>query len=709
MNGEELDQHKVSEHSRFQDEVLSFDNPTAGSHKSASSLNWGMELFDGSRLNDRQHTQRLRWAKILMLTLLVLPYKGRSPAHGAIGGIQCEFKWLLSWMSESGYHCPRELTREVMTCYLEYLPSIMAARADDSEIGGGIVERALMTPIRLWNQRLALARMGVESTACHPYDGRGASAVAADIATKAIGWIKPIPDEIVIPLLNKAAWFLGTPADDVLRLLDVIRDPLAGTIYKVSRPTGVANCRAGTNKRARQNRALRFLATFEFGPPPSEAESWHGDVDLSYWFSAGRLNRRMPRVRILWESVRAAAVIIVQATSGMRVSELLGIQAGIDDITGLPVGVRLEQSATGLYEWFVIRSSLSKTEEGLPREVDWVLGMRPMGSVQVPVAVRALCLLNRLQEPWRARARTKLLILGDNGGTTLPVATTALRAMSSEKLNHAMRRFIARWVDLSGLPDESARKIEDLDLVPWRESRGGIFRTHMLRKTWAQFTLACDSRLLPAIQMQFHHLSLAMTEGGYIGNNPLLLDELNSMGVQKVYLAVFDSVVGKTKLAGRMGEQLECSLAQLRAEAITLPKTETWQRAVEWADRNDLKMFFTAHATCCPTRASEMRCHDASDTPVWLRKAPNTATREPSVCAGCACAIMDQSHESFWSERYVGCAVSLKQAERASADVGPFREVRFRADQARSILKKFGADLDALDARIASKTENGHD
>ena len=103
-----------------------------------------------------------------------------------------------------------------------------------------------------------------------------------------------------------------------------------------------------------------------------------------------------------------------------------------------------------------------------------------------------------------------------------------------------------------------------------------------------------------------------------------------------------------------------------------------------------------------------MRCHDASNTPVWLRNALNSATREPSLCAGCTCAIMDKSHEPFCFDRYVGCEMSIRQAEAAGAHSGPFRDVRFRTDQARSILKKLGADLDALDACVASIMANGH-
>lgn len=710
MNEVELGQYQLSEHSQFQDEVWLFTDPTPGASASGSRINWGMTLLDGSRMVDLRHVARLRWAKILVLTLLVLPLDGRKPAAGSMGIIQNQLKWLLSWMSDAGYHQAHELTPAVIRHYLDQLPAFIVAHSAGGEIGLSTAIRALTTLIHLWNQRQALARMGVTSLSSHPFEGRGAQTVAIGVATKAMGWIIPLPDEVAIPMLNKAAWLLGTPADDVLRLLDAVRDPLAGTqiTKKTSRGTGIAACRAGIGTSARLRRAVAFLEAFKFSILNGDSQPWHEPLDLAYVRSADRHNARMAQVRKLWESVREAAAIIVQATSGMRVSELLGILAGTDESTGFPKGVRLELSATGLYEWFIIRSKLSKTEDGLPREVDWVLGMRPVGSNETPLAVRALQILDRLHEPWRACARTDRLILTGLNGHTLPVASTRLGAMSGIKANRMMQRFIDYWIDLSGLPDESARKTEDNDLVHWRESKGKMFRTHMLRKAWAQFALACDARLLPAIQMQFHHISLSMTEGGYIGRNPLLLDELDSMSTQKTNLVVFDIIVGKSKLAGRMGEQLEQALAKLRAEAGDLPTSERWLRAVEWTERNDLKMFFTAHATCCPTRTSEMRCHDTSNTPIWLRKVPNSATREPSVCAGCACAIMDKSHEPFWSDRYVGCEVSVRQAEATGAPSGPFREIHFRADQARGILKKFGADLDALDARVASIMENGH-
>jgi hypothetical protein len=60
----------------------------------------------------------------------------------------------------------------------------------------------------------------------------------------------------------------------------------------------------------------------------------------------------------------------------------------------------------------------------------------------------------------------------------------------------------------------------------------------------------------------------------------------------------------------------------------------------------------------------------------------------------------------FWSERYVDCKPAIKQAEITGTASGPYREIHFRSEQAKNILKKFGANIDMLDARVVSITES---
>jgi len=702
----ELCKLQVTTYSLFEDNKWFEYNPTPGVAKSTSTINWSMKLHDDSRLTEPQHSKQLHWAKVLVLVRLKVPATGGPPAPGSLGTIQSSLKWLISWMVKEGYHEPFELTSAVCDHYLNDLPSFISEVLDTEVFGESTVRVALQPLYDLWNERLALARMGIRSLSSHPFLGHGAAKIAREISTKALGWIKPLPDEVAIPLLNKTTWFLGKPAEDVIRLLDVVRDPDEGGIVIVDNGRGGTRTQlAGKGEYARRRRASVFMANFRFSTLEGDTEPWHRPLDVKTTGKTGISSDAQIKLRRLFEAVREACVITIQAMSGMRISELLGIQAGFDDVTGLPKGVRIDESSTGLYEWFVIRTVLSKTEAGLPREVDWVLGMRPKGTHELPHAIRALVILNRIYEPWRDNAKTERLILASKSGETLQTKVNKLGAMHAAKMYVAMKRFIANWVDLSGLPDESLHKSEDNDLIQWRESKGMIFRSHMLRKTWANYTLACDSRLLPAIQMQFHHLSLAMTEGGYIGKNPLLVESLSSVSRQKRNSMIFEMVTGRSAFAGRMGEQLEAATTILREAIANLPTSEKWQHVVEWANANQLQMYFSPHATCCPTRISEMRCHDTVQTPVWVRKEPNAATREPSLCAGCACAIMDKSHEPFWADRYVRNWVSIKLNQAAGVNLVDFRVIQFRANQAGSILRKFDVDLKELDVRVAKMVE----
>jgi hypothetical protein len=713
LSRDELDDYNIGERSRFRDDKWFFTNHIPGAPKANSTLNWAMVLSDGSSLTEARHATRLHWAKLLLLTLIVVPVNQRIRAAGSMANIQASFNYLLSWMSECGYHAPHELKPDAVRCFIDHVAPIMAARCMDAELNRNTFSRGLFVISHLWNQRRSLLQMGIEPMTTHPFDGKTPEEVGRELSAKVSNLIPPLPDEVALAVLNKAAWFLGTPADDVLRLMDVFTDPLAGSTMTVkSDLRSNYTHKAGLKNRSRHRRVRRFLDRFEFGIVDGESRPWHepilsSDTEPSHDAERSTNDKYDGKRRVadLWEAVRDAAAIIVQAMTGMRASELLSIKAGIDEHSRLPSEVRIELSLTGLYEWFVVRSVISKTEEGSPREVDWVLGMRPAGTTEIPLAVRALCIVNALQAPWLARARTGHLFLSISHGKGLLRTNAAANSIGVKNLNAHMQRFIVHWVDLTCLPDQSVHHITEMDLVPWRESRGEIFRTHMLRKTWAQYALACDSRLLPAIQMQFHHLSLAMTEGSYIGRNPMLLEALNSVSVQKRNLLLFEAVIGKSQLAGRMGEQLDSALSELRTEVHNLPMSEKWTRTVAWADRNDLRMFFSAHATCCPSRSSEMRCHDASKTPVWVRWAPNSSMRTPGLCAGCACAIMDKSHEQFWSDRYIASQHSLAAAKTVEIAHGSFREVRFRAEQARGILKKFGADISVIDQVALSRFE----
>lgn len=705
MTPAEFATFQVTPLSKGEDTVWAWERTTPGQKKSAAQVNWGMELGDGSRLTDTRHALRLAWAKKLIALMTHAPANGVVPASGSMGKYQFGFNWVLSWMVMRGMQTPDQLDVEA---YLEDLPRYIAERSDEDEITGGRVRIALSIIPNLWSERRLLTRWGVPALNQNPFRDHSLHYYTDVLATKALGWISPMPDEVAIPLFNKITWWLGQPAEDVIALLEYQEDPVAGTKIEVaSRRTksGFWKVKAGVGKSATIRRHNRFIADFTFSTLPGELQPWHAAFDETN--EKEDQKGPHPRIRQMFEAVRDACAISIQGMSGMRISELLGIEEGFDAVTGLPRGVRIEVSASGLYDLFVIRTVLSKTESGLPREMDWVLGIRPKGSVDEPLPVRALRLLNRLHEPWRRHATTTRLMLAGRSGWTLPLKTTMLGAMSSDKMRDNMKRFIARWVELSGLPNESRHKIKDNDLVEWRESKGRIFKSHMLRKSWAQFMFAVDPRLMPAIQLQFHHLSMAMTDSGYISSNLLLLSEMDSVGTQARNLMILESVLGRNPLAGRMGEELEQATQKLAEQVKGLPTSDAYKEVVKFCEHAQLPIFFSPHGACIPMKTHEMRCQDEAGTSLLLRTQPNSRTRQPSLCAGCGCFVLDARHADFWAARYLDNWLAYKRAER-NGDVSGYKVIKERAEQADKLLKKIGVKVVQLDRQIEKTLEAEH-
>ncbi|SDC53852.1 hypothetical protein SAMN05216345_102674 [Cupriavidus sp. YR651] len=686
LSDDELGDFWVSDCSQVKDLEWFFPNQTPGAKKSSSTLNWGMKLYDGSRLSDPEHAQKLCWAKIAMLTLLKDPEYGAPPAPGSMLAYQQAFKWLLSWMSEMAYFLPSELTPSVVEHYIEDLPRFILDCNEEEVLTISTTSRALDALAVLWQQRKQLKRFGIESLQSDPFFQKGVATVAEDISGQGVGWIPPLPDEVAIPIFNKAFWFVRVPAEDILKLVEA---------HEV---------RTGESADVRSKRIRRRILSFNFAHDESNGGRWHKSIaDIipkraSYDFTPTLTVKHLVR------NLVGACAILLGGLSGMRISEMCGLEVGIDPKTKLPTNVRIETGASGLYEWFVLKSVEAKGNKGILVEVEWVLGMRLAGSNEIPPAVHVLQLLNRLFSIWRETAGCTKLLLQCCQKNSLAVPGNALAGIPADELRMTMKDFVANWVDLSNLPDESRHKTSDNDLIPWRETKGRILSTYMLRKTWASFTLAVNPRLLRAIQMQFHHLRSAVTEVSYIGSNPLLVESLDSVARQKRNMWIYEMATGQLAASGRMGKQLYEASKHLHAHWTNLPTAERWKRIARWADGNEINFFFADHSTCNPMLRSEMRCQDVAKTPIWLRVRPNFRTREPGLCAGCACAIVDQSHEPFWANRYVQHKVAIWRAEQLGT-TGQFKVIQARAEQAKRFLASFGTDLAPLDILVRQQVE----
>lgn len=710
LSDRELNDLSINEYCKYSDNVWTFKSLVAG--QTVFSLNWKIKLRDYGYLTDSQHSLRLSWLKKLICSMLFVPSNLEIPAASTISDYRSGIKFISIWMLENEYNSPHELTSEVIELFLDELEDLILNPEEEIEsqeqscdektsinndsksnavavgfsgLGVTVVSKAIRIPQLLWDQRNVLEKMGIKPIPEHPFRGRAIWDIAQHrINSKENGWIPPLPDEVAIPILNKAAWFLNGPASDVLALVNQV-------IKARECHDGIDGKHPGNSTSSRTKRVRLTIDNFNFSILPNDYEPWYSfEKHDPFVENEGREIGK--EFRNLVAAVQNSCALIIQSCTGVRISEICGIEAGINQKTGLPSCVRVEQSLSGLYELFILKAPLSKTEK-TPRKVEWLLGMRPLASEDIPLPVVALQILNRLYSGWQSNAASNRLVLGFGSGKGVSENYVVLNAIRSIDLSMGMQDFISQWVDLSKLPDKSTHSFDVDDLIVWKEKKGKAFRTHMLRKTWGNFVLASNSSLLPAIQMQYHHISLAMSDSGYIGTNPIARDALDSVARQQTNLMIFEQILGRSHLAGRMGERIRTNIENIKNQIEGLPTSEAWKTIEHFTDSLNLQVFPYPAGSCIPMSRSDMSCHNSAGTPSTMRNEPNLYFREPSLCAGCSCFAIDVSRLSFWESRYKEYSSAYEYAKLNERELDSSRVIKSRADQAEKIIKILNSTL----------------
>jgi hypothetical protein len=787
-----LAREPVSTKSCWGDPRWVFDNATHGVREGQSTIVWDLSLVNGSNLQDPQHADLLDWLRRLVWSLFAAPGDGagdRKP--GSLASINNGLRYWAAWLVAQEIRWPHEITETVVTHYQEHVQG----DAEDDPNTKALTESKAYTRLQpfalLWRQRFVLERAGIAPMPAAPFGRAGVLKIARQIAAVATGSYRPLPDEVAIPILNRAMAMLGLPAADVIALVEA-----CATAYS----SGLAENFGLDRRRTRaQIRQLRITKAFQFSlvdgrpwEPPLDPGEWDAgliagaerklrpylanrrcdwatqiegtytkapperrptlpsfrvsgldfvdlrrvvlDIGLTLdhqrllcrhpglqalvnaaaheqGLAPTALNNVMQRVRQLVLAIRSAGHLVIQATTGMRISEICGLKAGINKATGLPRSITVQDGLGGLTEIFIINSNLSKTED-TPRAVPWVVGYRPKGSKDLPPAVKAILILDRLMAPWRALLGTDDLFVGFSSNRGLPKTPKGVGRITSEALRDDAKEFIAEWVDLTTLPDESERKTQDKDLVPYRDSHGRIIKTHQLRKSFGHFAANIDRRLLPMLQMNFHHVSAAMTDGHYTGN-PVLERDMNDVRHQGLAFASLEIAHGASGMAGRYGEGLERQIvAELGSRITGLSAEDAYLEAFVYVEEAGItRMFFEPYGICGALRASEMACHEVggtADVAQWEpRLTPNYETRQPSLCAGCARFAIATRHRPYWELRYIDNAAQLRVAE-ALGQNGPLIDgylllSQAHAQQSLAICRKLGSDMDELKCRLAAE------
>jgi integrase len=713
LKRKEIGDFWVSSQSQWGERFWQLDNETAGARAEVSRLHWDVALPDGSCLTDPQWAAQLDAFKRFTWSLFTdeNKYYGRPLKPASASLLSTGIGYLARWMIRRNFLSFSELDNAASEVFLDDMADetaladlqptpieeTMPDHEDDEASGAdGVgmsvsqVWRRVSIWLQLWRQAGVLREAGIAALPEPPFNGRSAKQVSRDIATRAASLIPPLPDEVALPIMNAAHRMTGLPAEEVIRLHEMYAEGVQAAIND------------GQKWRNPQNdRGLRAVKGFQFSVLPGEMQPWHSPLNQAevndFWptYKKGYTPSTVSGSQLLRSlvcSIRDACAIVIQSETGLRVSELCGLEPGIDQESGLPTSVRVRRSYSGLNELFYVDGRLFKTVPTSER-VEWLVGSRPVGSKEIPAPVRALRVLTRLLDPWRKLARdpeiARTLFVQPAGIHGMP-GKSGIGITYEDMILVGQRQFVYRYVDLSKLPDRNRR---GEDLAAYRENRGLRLRTHQWRKTFARYICGTDSRMLPAVSRHFKHLTLAMTEEAYLGKNPALQDAYESNINQSTARILYENARGKPAQAGRMAKVIDEHRAEIQALIANKDERDGRRAIQKWVEQNRLQIFFAPHGKCFvrldPVGA---RCHEVGQTVHWLNEEPDYAIRHPSLCAGCSCFLVDKENEEFWLQRYLDNYRAFLQGASAGK-ASDYRIARERADQAAAILQALKVPL----------------
>jgi integrase len=562
----------LSQRSCFGDDLWQFDIATAGRPTSQNRLDWNVRLADGSRLTDPQYVRLLDAAKQFLWSMAFDPPRGRkrlSPTSLFLRGQTLIV--ILRWMIAEGYASFAALDGPAVERLRAWLRTRQVASMG-RPIAPGTIELYLRVLKDLYWQRNKLADaprhnpLPMEST----HEAAGVTA-----ANK--GWIPFIPDAIAIDLLSKALDWSTHHPESILAARETWHAAFAAS--KASgevRPTDHA--RIALNRK-------------DLRGPKGEA------------IDGARVMRQ------LVVHLTDACFIVIAGFVGMRVSEILSMEAGCIEYKSI--------GEPGITQANVVARMFKTVDDPRGRLERW-LAPEPV--------VRAVELLERLSLPLRKVSGQRALFLVKN-------PHGAIVSVTGKDISLRIRQFAA-YVD-----------------VPHHEGKPWPFSPHQFRKTFARFIARRDRSQLMALADHFKHVSIAMTARGYVGNDFDLKDLIDQEGQAETARAL-DCFLTSDRLAGRMGERLMAENAafrgrageQVRRDYIAFVLAET-----------DLRIHACDYGWCV-FQAETARCGGTA--------APSEAARSPSTCLGCVNFVVDERHRGYWQDRRERNEALL---ERASA------------------------------------------
>ncbi|MBT2117785.1 hypothetical protein KK141_17270 [Dyella sp. LX-66] len=620
---------RIGRNTFYDEDLWEFEVTTLGQALKAYRIEWGA-LGAPESLIASAWRPLLEELKCLIWTLRY-DRRGRAPIDGgSIARITAAFRDLVPWMMESGYSSLSQVTSRASWDYVQWF------RDNHERPRKGSKKARIMSFATAWqglhilwhayDQADPMRERGFEPMGQAPYGGRNAFDITVnDLKLHQSDKLDPFPDKLAIPLLTTAARWVALYAEDILRLhtlwlSDVLPQPNTFLIQKIG---------------------ARIRGDFQFSNDPETGLPWMtfdgswtrlDENDDERTITLGDAPRR------LVSDLVSACLIVLMGTTGMRSSDVASIHVDEKRDGLYPSCIERRLSMDGLTEMFLLKGVEQKRSHA---EHSWVLGGRLVGTDEQPLPLQAVLVLERLFAPYRKVSGERALVITFPRSRSLAVTKDNVNTIKATWVSNIQRNFANNYVKL-GLTKHTRRK----------KSKERAFRTQQWRGTFAMFVIRTNKRALGPLATHFNHVDTLMTEHGYIGNDPELLQLVDDARVNLATNTLMSLVTESEPFAGGLEFHLRPATQALKAELRDLEEEDRLARIRGVVVDHNLRLHFTDYGICgiavTPVIA---RCHQLSGTDAVGNERPNFATRRPSICAGCQNFLVSRDNLPFWKER----------------------------------------------------------
>ena len=652
----DLTNARVSDESFWCDDEWQFETETSGAHRGQYKINWRFELRNGEMLTDPQFAKLLESWKRIIWCLFTEPGDGLTRKFVNCSKISTGMRTFVKWCVSKNCESPSEITASMVGEYMAYLAETFgsadtAGVLDDEDhdlweddcLTSLALTAYVWPPVFLYWARNALAAAGFKlALSADPLNGLSVISMARIISKKATQAIPEIPDQVYVPIVNAAFLMMMAPWTE----------PLIEFNNKIAERRLRHDRKTVTSKKPHELEHKALCEAF--------VRSWFDNVE----------GERAPDVvRRAIRNLRVACAMLIQATTGLRISEICGLPCGkIDGESGVPECIEVVRSFDDEYEMFYLHGNLYKTTKSSER-VRWVVGMRPTGSDYFPPAVLAVRVLARLDAGWRLMASENHLCINFSNSVGMSYTAENVTGYLAQSLRRSQKEWIAEFGN-----------------VPERERQRRI-STHMWRKTFARYMIRTNRNLLPAIQHHFKHLSHAMTERGYCHDDSTAAQIIEDARVQEAGNLIYGIVTGERSVAGPVAEEVHDYAKKLRSRLGNRRENDVRKDIRESVLDRNFQLYGMDYGWCV-FRGDSARCHLLAGQPVLglLRLAPAFKHRSAEICRGCVNFAVSPEHRPFWEQRLRDNEEKLRALSLPNGCPGFGSVIERRVQQCRTVL-----------------------